>query len=131
MAAPIVRALVYGTTFGVDLVSVDGIVYRKPSRDIAHAVRAMLRLYGCPWEAIRIGFQLHPHELGERYVNGDLPLHIACASAPYFWERDNENNAPNVIESLLSLHGDTTTVPNRDEMLLLGLLIASGKSGLR
>ena len=90
MAAPIVRALVYGTIVGVDIVSVDGIVDWEPSRDLAHVVRAMLRLYGFPWESIRIGFQIHPHELGERYVNGDLPLHIACVSVPYFSERDNK-----------------------------------------
>ena len=90
MFALIVRALVYGTTVGVDLVSVDEKVYQEPSRDLAHAVHATLRLYGCLWEAIRRGFQLHPHELGERYVNGDLPLHIACASAPYFLERQRK-----------------------------------------
>ena len=87
-----------------------------------------LRLYGCPWEAIRIGFQMQPHKLGERDVNGELPLQIACALAPYLLKIENENNAPNVIESLLSLHGDTTTVPNRNGKLLLGLLIESGAS---
>ena len=54
------------------------------------------------------------------------PLHIACASAPYFLERYNEKNTPNVIESLLSLHGDATTAPIRNVKLLIGLLIASG-----
>ena len=126
MAALIVRASVYGTTVGVDLVSVDGKVDQEPSRDLAHAAHATLRLYGCLWEAIRLGFQQHPHELWERDVNGDLTLHTACTSAPYFSERDNENNAPNVIESLLSLHGAATTVPNRNGKMLIGLLIASG-----
>ena len=97
MATLIMRALVYGTTVGVDLVSVDGKVDQEPSRDMVHVVHTMLILYGCPWEVILLGFQLHPHKLGERYVNGDLHLHIAFASAPYFLERDNENNAPNVI----------------------------------
>ena len=49
-------------------------------------------------------------------------------SAPYFLDRDNENNLPNVIESLISLHGAATTVPNRNWKLLFGLLIASGSS---
>ena len=97
MAAMIVMASVYGTTVGVDLVSVDDKVDQEPSRDLAHVVHAMLRLYVCPWEAIRPGFQLQPHEIGERDVNVDLPLHIACASAPYFLERYNKKNAPNVI----------------------------------
>ena len=64
MSALIVRASVYGTTVGVDLVSVDGKVDQEPSRDLSHVVHATLRLYGCPWEAIRLGFQLHPHKLG-------------------------------------------------------------------
>ena len=105
MALLIVRASVYGTTVRLNLVSVDGKVDQEPSRDLAHVVHATPRLYICPWETIRLRFQLHPHELGERSVNGDLTLHIACASAPYFSERENEKNAPNVIESLLSLHG--------------------------
>ena len=128
MAALIVRALFYSTTVGVDLISVDGKVDQEPPCDIAHVVHTTLRLYGCPWEAIRIGFQLHPHKIGEIDVNGDPPLNIACASAPYFLERDNEKNVPNVIDSLLSLHGAATTVPNRNGKLLLGLLIASGAS---
>ena len=95
--------------------------------DLAHIIHMTLRLYGCPWEAIRIGFQMQPHKLGERDVNGELPLQIACALAPYLLKIENENNAPNVIESLLSLHGDTTTVPNRNRKLLLGTLMASGE----
>ena len=47
-------------------------------------------------------------------------------SAPYFLERDNENNARNVIDSFLSLYGSATTVPNRNGKLPIGLLIASG-----
>ena len=97
MATLVVRESVYGTTVGVDLVSMDGKVDQEPLSDILHVVHAMLRLYICPWGAILLGFQLHPHKLGEIYVNGDLHLHIAFASAPYFLERDNENNAPNVI----------------------------------
>ena len=128
MAALIVRALVYGTTFGVDLLSVDDKVDQEPSRDLAHVVHVMLRLYVCPWDAIRPGFQMHPHDIWERYVNGDLPLNIACASAPYLSERENKKNAPNIIESLLYLHGAATTAPNRNGKLLLGLLIASGAS---
>ena len=93
------RASVYGTTVGVDLLSVDGKVDHEPSCYLAHVIHATLILYGFPWEAIRLGFQLHPHKLGEIDVNGDLPLHIACALAPYLSDRDNENNARNVIES--------------------------------
>ena len=48
MSVMIVRALVYGTTIGLDLVSVDGKVDQKPSRDLAHVVHATLRLYGFP-----------------------------------------------------------------------------------
>ena len=128
MATLIVRALVYGTTVGVDLVSVDDKEYQEPLRDPAHVVHAVLRLYGCPWEAIRIRFQLNPHKILEKYVNGDPPLHIACASEPHFLERDNKKNASNVIESLLSLHGAATTVTNRNGKILLRLLIASGES---
>ena len=47
---------------------------------------------------------------------------------PYFLDRDNEKNAPNVIDSLISLHGATTTVPNRNGKLLIVLFIASGAS---
>ena len=126
MATLIVRASVYGTTVRVDLLSMDGKVDQEPLRDLAHVIHATLKLYGCPWEAIRLGFQLHPYKLCKRDVNGDLPLHIACALAPYFSERENKNNAPNIIESLLCLHGSTTTVPNRNGKLLLGLLIAYG-----
>ena len=52
MAALIVRASVYGTTVGVDLVSVDGKVDQELSCDLAYVVHTTLRLYGCPWEAI-------------------------------------------------------------------------------
>ena len=90
MVALIIRSSVYGTTVGVDLISVNGKVDHEPSHDIAHVVHGTMRLYGCTWDSIRLGFQLHTHELGERYVNGDPPLHINCASAPYFLERDNE-----------------------------------------
>ena len=81
--ALIVRASVYSTAVGVNLVSVDGKVDQEPSCDLAHVVHATLRLYGFTWEVIRLGFQIHPHGLGERDVNGDPPLHIACASGPY------------------------------------------------
>ena len=64
MAALIVKASIYGTTVGVDLVSVDVELYQEPSRDLTHVVHTKLRLYVCPWEVIRIGFQLHTHELG-------------------------------------------------------------------
>ena len=67
----------------MDLVSVDGKVDQEPSCNLAHVVHATLRLYGFTWEVIRLGFQIHPHGLGERDVNGDPPLHIACASGPY------------------------------------------------
>ena len=90
MTALIVRSLFYVTTVRVDLVSVDGKVDQEPSRDLVHVVHATMRLYGCPWEAIRLGFQLHPHKLGEIDVNGDLPLYIAYASAPYFLERQQK-----------------------------------------
>ena len=112
----------------MDIVSGDVKLDQEPLRDLAHVIHATLRLYGCPWEAIRIGFQLHPHEIGEIYVNGEPPLHISCASAPYFLEREKNNNAPNVIESLLSLHGSITTVPNSNGKLLVGLFIVSGAS---
>ena len=87
MSTLIVMVSVYSTTVGVDIVSVDGKLYQEPSRDLAHVLQATLIMYGCPREDIRIGFQLHPHKLGERDVNGDLLLHISCASAPYFLER--------------------------------------------
>ena len=48
MAALIARASVYGTTVGVDLVSVDGKLYQEPSRNLAYVVHMTLRLYGCP-----------------------------------------------------------------------------------
>ena len=104
------------------------VIDKEPSRDLAHVVHAKLRLYGCPWEDIRLCFQMYPHGIGERDINGDLPLRIDCASAPYLLERDNEKKAPNIIESLLSLHGAATKVPNRNGMLLLGILISSGES---
>ena len=107
----------------------DSKVDQEPSRDFSHVVHTTLRLYGCPWEAIKLGLQLHPNKLGERDVNDDLLLHISCAQAPYFLERDNKKNVPNVIVSLLSLHGDATILPNRNGSLLIGLLIESG-SGL-
>ena len=127
MAVLIMRALVYGTTVGVDFVSVDDKEDQEPSRDPAHVVHATLRLYGCPWVAIRLGFQLHPHEILERDVNGDLPLHIACASAPYFLEKYNKNNASKFIESLIYLHGSVKTVTNRNGNILLGFLIEYGE----
>ena len=52
MVALIVRASVYGTTVGVDLVSVDQKVYQEPLRDLSHVVHVTLRLYGYPSEAI-------------------------------------------------------------------------------
>ena len=52
MAALIVRASVYSTTVGVELVSVDGKVDQKLSRDLVNVVHTTLRLYGCFWEAI-------------------------------------------------------------------------------
>ena len=127
MATLIVRASVFITTVGVDLVSVDGKVDQEPSHELAHAVHATTRMCGCPWEAIRLGFQLHLHKIGEIHVNSYLPLHITCAPALYFLERDNKKNAPKVIASLLSLHEDAITVPNRNGKLLLGLLISSGE----
>ena len=45
---------------------------------------------------------------------------------PISW-RDNKKNAPNVIESSFFLHGASTTVPNRNGKLLIGLLIYSGE----
>ena len=84
------RASVYVTTVRVDLVSVDDKVYQEPSRDLAHVVHATLRMYGCPWEAIRIRIQLYPHNLGERDVNGNISLHMDCVSAPYFLEIYNK-----------------------------------------
>ena len=119
MATLIVRASVYGTAVGV---------YKgrpEPSRALSHVVQATLRLYGCPCEAIWLVFQLHPHEFGEIYVNGNLPLHIACTSDPDLLERYKENNAPKVIDILLYLHGSATTVPKRNVKLLIGLLIVS------
>ena len=70
-----------------------------------------------PWREIKLSITF-----------GDLPLHIACVSVPYFSERDNKKNSPNVIESLLSLYGAATTAPIRNVKLLIGLLIASGAS---
>ena len=128
MATLIVRASVFITTVGVDLVSVDGKVDQEPSHELAHAVHATTRMCGCPWEAIRLGFQLHLHKIGEIRVNSYLPLHITCAPALYFLERDNKKNVPTVIDGLLSLRGSATEVPNRNRKLLLGLLISSAAS---
>ena len=128
MAALIVRALVYGTTVGADFVSVDDKEDQEPLRDPAHVVHATLRLYGCPWEAIRLGFQLHIHKFLERNFNDDLPLNIDCASANYFSKRNNKKNASNVIESLISLHEANITVTSMNAKILLGILIVSGAS---
>ena len=62
MAVLIMRALVYGTTVGVDFVSVDDKEDQEPSRDPAHVVQATPIMYGFPWEVIRLRFQLHPHD---------------------------------------------------------------------
>ena len=97
MSALIVRELVYGTTVGVDFLSVDDKEDQEPLCDPAHVIHVVLRLYSCPWGSIRIRFQLQPHKILEIDVNGDPPLYIACASAPHFSERDNKKNASNVI----------------------------------
>ena len=58
------RASVYSTTVRTDLVSVDGKLDQEPLCNLAHVVNATMRLYGFPWDAIQLGFQLHPNDIG-------------------------------------------------------------------